>query len=205
LQNYLREQIYRRLKVLEKLGYIAELPEEQQEGLILLPRGDVASRIYGYEMQVTQLLFDGHFEQLNEDSINVLVMAIVNESKPDEYYQKLKGKNLKRILVNANAAIESIRSCEIRYKVEELIPVLDDKLSAAMLAWSEGCDFEELHQYTDISDGDIVRAFRSAIDLLRQMRRVLVGHEDLRAKISRCIAKINRDVVDAERQLRIGQ
>jgi superfamily II RNA helicase len=171
----------------------------------LLPRGDVAAKIYGYEMQVIQLLFGGHFEQLNEDAINVLVMAIVYESKPDEYYQKLKSKNLKRILVKANEAIEYIRTCEIRCKVEELIPVLDAKLSAAMLAWSKGCDFEELHQYTDISAGDIVRAFRSAIDLLRQMRRVLEGHEDLRDKISRCIAKINRDVVDAERQLRVEQ
>ncbi|HIE26756.1 TPA: DEAD/DEAH box helicase [Candidatus Poribacteria bacterium] len=232
LKNHLREQIHRRLQVLEKLGYIDEVPKGRagtkargnlefgvqdsesihsafriphSETRILLPRGDVASKIYGYEMQVTQLLFGGHFEQLNEDFINVLVMAIVHESKPDEYYQKLKSKNLKRMLIKANEEIERIRNCEIRCKVEELTPVLDDKLSVAMLAWSKGCDFEELHKYTDISDGDIVRAFRSAIDLLRQMRRVLEGHEDLRDRISRCIAKINRDVVDAERQLRVEQ
>ncbi|MBM3234920.1 DEAD/DEAH box helicase [Candidatus Poribacteria bacterium] len=230
LKNYLREQIYRRLKVLEELGYIDEVPEERQDGKmarwqdgkmaeglrnslppcplaplpssILLPRGSVASQIYGYEMQVTQLLFGGHFEQLDEDSLNVLVMAIVHESKPDEYYQKLKSKTLKKVLAKANEEIEYIRDCEARWNVEQLTPVLDDKLSAAMLAWSQGCDFEELHQYTDISDGDIVRAFRSAIDQLRQMRRALEEHEVLRDKISRCLAKINRDVVDAERQLR---
>jgi superfamily II RNA helicase len=213
LKNYLREQIYRRLKVLEELGYIDEVPEERvgietqllliPEGL--LPRGSVASKIYGYEMQVTQLLFGGHFEQLDEDSLNVLVMAIVHESKPDEYYQKIKSKVLKRIFVKANEEIERIRNCEARWNVEQLTPVLDDKLSAAMLAWSQGCDFEKLHQYTDISDGDIVRAFRSAIDQLRQMRRALEGHEALRDKMSRCIDKINRDVVDAERQLRVEQ
>jgi superfamily II RNA helicase len=213
LKNYLREQIYRRLKVLEELGYIDEVPEERvgietqllliPEGL--LPRGSVASKIYGYEMQVTQLLFGGHFEQLDEDSLNVLVMAIVHESKPDEYYQKIKSKVLKRIFVKANEEIERIRNCEARWNVEQLTPVLDDKLSAAMLAWSQGCDFEKLHQYTDISDGDIVRAFRSAIDQLRQMRRALEEHEALRDKISRCIDKINRDVVDAERQLRVEQ
>jgi superfamily II RNA helicase len=213
LKNYLREQIYRRLKVLEELGYIDEVPEERvgietqllliPEGL--LPRGSVASKIYGYEMQVTQLLFGGHFEQLDEDSLNVLVMAIVHESKPDEYYQKIKSKVLKKIFVKANEEIERIRNCEARWNVEQLTPVLDDKLSAAMLAWSQGCDFEKLHQYTDISDGDIVRAFRSAIDQLRQMRRALEGHEALRDKMSRCIDKINRDVVDAERQLRVEQ
>ena len=224
LKNYLHEQIYRRLRVLEELGYIDEVPRElssteaqfPQVGMeaqpvreppkaVLLPRGDVASKIYGYEMQVTQLLFGGHFEPLDEDSMNVLVMAIVHESKPDEYYQKLKSKILKRILAKANKELERIQTCETRWNVEELTPILDDKLSAAMLAWSQGCNFEELHQYTDISDGDIVRAFRSATDLLRQMRRALEDHEALRDKVSRCIAKINRDVVDAERQLRVEQ
>ena len=223
-KNYLREQIYRRLRVLEELGYIDEVPGElssmevpfPQVGMeaqplreppkaVPLPRGDVASKIYGYEMQVTQLLFGGHFEQLDEDSLNVLVMAIVHESKPDEYYQKIQSKILKRILIKANKELEHIQICETRWNVAELTPILDDKLSAAMLAWSQGCDFESLHQYTDISDGDIVRAFRSATDLLRQMRRALEGHEALRDKISHCIAKINRDVVDAERQLRVEQ
>jgi hypothetical protein len=37
------------------------------------------------------------------------------------------------------------------------------------------------------------------------MRRALEEHEALRDKISRCIDKINRDVVDAERQLRVEQ
>ena len=228
LKNYLREQIYRRLKVLEELGYIDKVPKDQalaeaqrnadfgiekrflnseirnpkSEIRILLPRGSVASKIYGYEMQVTQLLFGGHFEQLDEDFLNVLMMAIVHESKPDEYYQKIKSKTLKRIFVKANEEIERIRHCEAQWNVEQLTPVLDDKLSAAMLAWSQGCTFEELHRYTDISDGDIVRAFRSAIDQLRQMRRALEEHEALRDKISRCLAKINRNVVDAERQLR---
>jgi len=219
LKNYLREQIYRRFQVLEELGYIDEAPEKERpsteaqrdseslhsEFRFLLPRGNVASKIYGYEMQVTQLLFGGHFEQLNEDFLNVLVMAIVHESKPDESYRKLKIKTLKGILGKANKEIERIRTCEARLEVEELTPALDDKLCAAMLAWSQGCSFEELHQYIDISDGDIVRAFRSAIDLLRQMRRALEGHDALRNKVSNCIAKINRDVVDAERQLRVEQ
>lgn len=196
-ENYQREQIRRRLAVLEALGYI------DAEGL--LPRGEIASKIYGYEMQVTQLLFGGHLEPLDENALNVLVMAIVHESKPDEYYQKLKDKSLTRILLTANGEIERIRLCEKRCDIKELTPELDANLSTAMLAWSQGCEFDELHQYTEISDGDLVRAFRSAIDLLRQMRRAIEGHDALRDKISRCLARINRDVVDAERQLRVEQ
>ena len=74
-----------------------------------------------------------------------------------------------------------------------------------MLAWSQGCEFEELHKYADLADGDFVRSFRLVIDFLRQTRRAMAGHVTLLDKLDLCVAKINRDVVDAERQLRIRQ
>ena len=86
-----------------------------------------------------------------------------------------------------------------------MTPKLETRLSTAILAWSQGCEFEALQQYADLADGDFVRAFRLVIDLLRQMRRAMVGHTTLLDKLDRCLNKINRDVVDAERQLRIGQ
>ena len=74
-----------------------------------------------------------------------------------------------------------------------------------MLAWSRGCDFDKLERYARLDAGDFVRAFRLVIDQLRQIRRAMSGHTALVEKLNRCIGKINRDVVDAERQLRIGQ
>ena len=74
-----------------------------------------------------------------------------------------------------------------------------------MLEWSQGCDFEDLPQYADLADGDFVRSFRLVVDLLRQIRRAAAEMSSLGNKLSRSIDKINRDVVDAERQLRIGQ
>ena len=74
-----------------------------------------------------------------------------------------------------------------------------------MLAWSQGCDFDALEKYARLDAGDFVRSFRLVIDQLRQIRRAMGGHTVLVDKLNRCIGKINRDVVDAERQLRIGQ
>ncbi len=192
--TYQRAKISTRLKLLERLGYM-----DKSE---LLPRGKVAMQIYGYEMQITQLLFAGCLEDLNEDYLNVLAMAIVHESKPDEAGKKLKDKSLTKILLNASKEINRIQVIEERCKVDELTPSMNAKLSSAMLAWSQGCEFDELQKYTNLSDGDLVRTFRSAIDLLRQTRRASVDHPALRDKLLRCIMKINRDVVDAERQLR---
>ena len=67
IKNHPQQQIAARLKVLEELGYI----EDQS----VLPRGSTAASIYGYELQLTQLLFGGLFEQLTEDEINCLMVG----------------------------------------------------------------------------------------------------------------------------------
>lgn len=194
--NYQRDQISYRLRVLEELGYI--------EGEEILSRGKFASQIYGYEMQATQLMFAGYFDSLDENSINVLVMAIVHESKKSDKYKKLKDKGLRRIIRQADKEIRRVREYEESYDVDALTPILEPGLSQAMLAWSNGCEFEELSKYANLADGDFVRALRAATDLLRQIRRASGQNKSLKAKLSRCINKIQRDVVDAEKQLRIS-
>jgi len=194
--NYQREQMSYRLKVLEQIGYI----ENEQ----VLPRGKFASQIYGYEIQATQLMFAGYFDSLDEQSINVLVMAIVHESKKGDKYSKLKDKSLRKILRQADKELDIVRGYEKIHNVDEFTPPLEPGLSNAIIAWSNGCEFNELSKYASLADGDFVRSFRSTIDLLRQIRRASGANKGLRGKLSRCIEMLHRDVVDAERQLRVN-
>ncbi|MBD3182270.1 DEAD/DEAH box helicase [Candidatus Poribacteria bacterium] len=196
MKNYQEQQIKRRLELLQEIGYI------DNKGL--LPRGEVASQIYGYELQVTELLFDGYFHRLDPDLMNVLIMAIVFESKRDVWYSKMPKKIIKPLLSGPDRKISSIRKREGTLGIDTPIKELDGKLSSPLYEWSRGCDFEELVDYTDAPPGDLVRYFRLASDLLRQMRRVVERGDPLFSKIDICISKINRDVVDAERQLRVG-
>ncbi len=197
IENYQQEQIAARLNVLETLGYI--------ESKTLLPRGNTASHIYGYELQLTQLLFKGFFERLTEDEINCLMVAIVSEPRKDGYFKRLKDKRLLSILGAAWGEILDIQGLESELNVSEFVPLLELRLCSAMLAWSRGCQFDKLTDYAALDPGDFVRTFRLVIDQLRQIRRAMAGHTALTDKLDRCIGKINRDVVDAERQLRIGQ
>ena len=197
IESYHQEHIGARLNVLKSLGYI--------ESEALLPRGNTASHIYGYELQLTQLLYNGFFERMTEDEINCLMITIVSEPRKDGYFKKLKEKKMLSILGAATDEIMYIRKLEDKLNVTELVPYLETRLCTAMLAWSRGCSFDELPEYADIDDGDFVRSFRLVIDQLRQIRRSMTGHTTLTEKLNRCIGKINRDIVDAERQLRIGQ
>ena len=197
IENDPRRQIAARLKVLEELGYI--------EAQTLLPRGSTAAHIYGYEVQLTQLLFNGFFERLTEDEINCLMVAIVSEPRKDGYFKRLKDERLLDILYAVNSEIAFIQQLEAKHKVTEITPMLELRLCTAMLAWSSGCEFDQLEKYAHLDAGDFVRTFRLVIDQLRQIRRAMTAHTALVDKLNRCIEKINRDVVDAERQLRIGQ
>ena len=197
IENDPRRQIAARLKVLEELGYI--------ETQTLLPRGSAAAHIYGYELPLTQLLFSGFFERLTEDEINCLMVAIVSEPRKDGYFKPLKDDRFLDILYEVSSEISLIQYLEVQHNVTEVTPMLELRLCTAMLAWSRGCDFDMLEEYARIDAGDFVRTFRLVIDQLRQIRRAMTGHRTLIDKLNRCIGKINRDVVDAERQLRIGQ
>ena len=197
IESYHQEHIGARLNVLKELGYI--------DSEALLPRGNTAAHIYGYELQLTQLLYNGFFERMTEDEINCLMITIVSEPRKDGYFKKLKEKKMLSILGAATDEIMYIRKLEDKLNVTELVPYLKTRLCTAMLAWSRGCSFDELPEYADIDDGDFVRSFRLVIDQLRQIRRSMTGHTTLTEKLNRCIDKINRDIVDAERQLRIGQ
>ena len=197
IENHPRQQIAARLKVLKELGYA--------EAQTLLPRGSTAAHIYGYEVQLTQLLFSGLFERLTEDEINCLMVAIISEPRKDSYFKPLKNERLLEILYAVNSEISSIQHLEVKHNVTEITPMLELRLCTAMLAWSRGCEFDRLEKYAHVDAGDFVRTFRLVIDQLRQIRRAMAGHTVLVDKLNRCIEKINRDVVDAERQLRIGQ
>ena len=195
VRNYQRNEIKKRLEVLAKMGYI--------DGLELLPRAKLAAKISGYEIQATELFFDGYFHELESDSINVLVMAIVFESRKSDFYRRIKDRTIRSILAKADEKIEKFISVERGLGIQEGNRPLDPKFSSATYAWSEGCNFAELIQHTDASDGDIVRSFRSAIDLLRQLKRAVAEDVSLADKLGKCIAKINRDEVDAEKQLSV--
>lgn len=197
VEDYQRNQIAARLSVLETLGYI--------EDLELLPRGNTAADVYGYELQLTQLIFSGFLERLSEDEINCLIIAIVSEPRKDGYYKKIKDKRMLSILGAAMNEIADIQRVENQHDVSDLTPLLELHLCSAMRAWSRGCEFDDLPGYADLDAGDFVRSFRLVIDQLRQIRRAMPTHTALVDKLNRCIGKINRDVVDAERQLRIGQ
>lgn len=65
-----------------------------------------------------------------------------------------------------------------------------------------GTDFSKLGRYCNADEGALVRYFRMSIQILREVQYAPTTSTSLQAKIKKVIPIFNRDIVDAEKQLR---
>ena len=71
-------------------------------------------------------------------------------------------------------------------------------------AWAEGESFAVLESMGSMAAGDLVRVFRMTIQLLRQMFHAIPRGDPVQAVLREAIDRIDRDVVDAKKQLELG-
>lgn len=164
------------MRKLRRLGYITK-------NNILTARGRFASKIYADELLLTELLFSGAFSNLRETDINVLLGSIVYESRRQDRFDKNpKFRPLKLETKN-------------RIIVKRIRPKIMEKLDGIIRSWSNGCEFPHLMKKCNLQEGDLIRLFRQIIDRLQQIKK---AESQLTDKLTRCIKRIDRDVVKIE-------
>ncbi|NUM34275.1 MAG: DEAD/DEAH box helicase [Candidatus Brocadiae bacterium] len=186
--------VKKKLTLLQSLGYL------NSGGLT--SKGRFACFVNGYEIQLTELFFSGYFEEQNETDLFIILVSLVFESKKVygrkpktlKMFQKLEKELVKRI--------QPAQSMEAMLGLKEDIRLPDFGLALASQAWAQGKIFTSLPQYTNISPGDIIRNFRQAIQLCRQLYKVCHGYKAFTNLLDRCLMTVNRDEVNALAQLK---
>ena len=182
-----------RVNVLREAGYIGS------DGL--LPRGKIAQRINGYEIQVAELLFGGVLEQMDIYQLAATFTALIyEERRRSEGGQKDEGPLMK----SANKAVRRFRDIEFDAGVAHPVKEPDWGIAAAVDCWSKGGTVEDLERLTRGDAGDVVRNLRMAIQMMRQVAIQVGKGESLANRLEEAIVAINRDVVDAKRQFELG-
>jgi superfamily II RNA helicase len=160
---------------LEHMGYI-------EEGRIL-PRGEIARQIYVQELLVTELIFSGILEQLDDDQLNALISCVDYESKRNDYFNKLEQMDFSAVKEIA-AYVQSVCGAEsVRF---------DHRPAVITYFWSKGLVLRDIQQLCTLDEGDIIAVFRRTIDLLRQMREA-VDDQLFKERLSACMKKLDRD------------
>ena len=190
-------RILRKLNVLEESGYL-------DPDLGLMPRAKIARQINGYEIQIAELLFQGVLDDLNPPELAAVFTSLVYEERRADQMLTTPNKRMREVTRQVDKAVRRFTSIEAANGFEERIKLPDFGLYPAALAWAEGIDFEEMEHYTTAIGGDIVRSLRMAIQMLRQAQHSLDKDYPLYHNLELARISINRDVVDAKRQLELG-
>jgi superfamily II RNA helicase len=186
-----------RLAMLAELGYI-------DADDALTGRGRIARLINGYEVQVTELLFSGLIENLGPTDLATVFVGLSYEERRrggGGFVQARFAGTLRREVSRFLARLAT-RESELGIPTPMKLP--DWGLSPAVAAWCAGGDFESLEDVVEIPAGDLCRNFRMAVQLMRQVRRAIDPSWDLGDRLSDAVAALDRDEVDARRQLELG-
>lgn len=145
-------------------------------------------------------------DELDERRLAALLLGAVYEPRVDETTSPPKDKRLHELRDDAYAIISRWRTLEWEAGLADLTKEPHFGLSAVLEAWWDGDALSQVRQLTTASEGDIVRCLRLVLQYARQIKKALGEHEHaLRKKLQAVMDAVNRDEVDARRQLELGQ
>ena len=189
------ELMERKLDLLESMGYITRTS--------LTPKGEFGAWVYGYELLLTELYSAGRFAELDALALATLVAAIVYEPRPRMGPPK-SSRVSKRLAELCREPLARIHKEETRFRIAQKTKAPAFHLAHAVDAWMSKAPFDRLTKLCDVDEGEIVRYFRMSVQLLRELSESPAADEQLRATAQKAFYRINRDVIDAEAQLRLG-
>ncbi|MDD5128801.1 MAG: DEAD/DEAH box helicase [Candidatus Omnitrophica bacterium] len=185
-----------KLRLLKDLNYI-------HEGK-LTEKGKFAKTVYGYELVLAELYDQNILEQLDEFGLGVVASAVVFEPRKNQRMPTGISKSSRELKRTCEETYDRIKDKERRYKIYPFSKLPYFHLCSSIEAWLRGTNFDRTLQMTDCDEGEVVRYFRMSVQVLREISQAPIASYLLKDKIKETIRVINRDIVDAEKQLREG-
>jgi len=169
----------------------------------LTRKGQITAKINGYEIACTEAYESGLLGRCDAVEAAMLFASIAYEARPaDECDPPVRG--LRKILGPFRDRVAQFRDTERWAGVVNEVRLPEPLITGVAEAWAEGERFEVLESMCTMAPGDIVRIFRMTIQLLRQMFHAIPRGDPIQEVLKEAITRIDRDVVDAKRQLELG-
>uniref|UniRef100_A0A1J3ESM8 RNA helicase n=1 Tax=Noccaea caerulescens TaxID=107243 RepID=A0A1J3ESM8_NOCCA len=195
LQKF-RDELRNRSRVLKKLGHI------DGDGVVQL-KGRAACLIdTGDELLVTELMFNGTFNDLDHHQVAALASCFIPVDKSNEQVNLRNEltKPLQQLQDSARKIAEIQHECKLEINVEEYVEsTIRPFLMDVIYSWSKGASFAEIIQMTDIFEGSIIRSARRLDEFLNQLRAAAdaVGESSLESKFAAASESLRRGIMFA--------
>jgi superfamily II RNA helicase len=183
-----------RLEVLEAFDYVARGA--------LTRKGRMTAKMSGYEIACAEAYETGVLARVDAVEAVMLVASLVHEARPaDEADPATRKVGFLDPLVRR---MGKVRDAERARGIVDPIRLPDPLVLGLAQAWAEGEDFAVLESMCSLAAGDLVRIFRMTVQMLRQILHAVPHGDPVQAVVSEAVTRIDRDVVDAKRQLELG-
>lgn len=176
--------------VLKEYGYIQnDYPTE---------KGKTTSQIRSEnELYLAEIIFSGVLENLTPSQLAGVICALTTEELRIEIpyipFSEPVRKTLNQIR-NIKRKLEKVQS---KYDTEAPL-YINPYFSSLIELWVEGAEWETVSEQIEIGEGDIVRAFKRVVDVLRQLTTIDNIPETLVFTAREAIEKIQRPPVDVD-------
>jgi superfamily II RNA helicase len=167
-------------------------------------KGEVAALVNGFELPVAELLESGLLDWLDEAQLAVVFASLVFEERKNDLYRRLPPNVLGPHRADVEQVVGRLVLAEKELGLPASIRPPNFKIGAVVAAWCRGAGFDELRDLTTTPNGDLVRVMRLTVQVLRQLRSALPPRSPLALQLDRARELLNRDEVDAARQLSLG-
>jgi superfamily II RNA helicase len=143
-------------------------------------------------------------ENVPARGLALIAVAMIYEERRAAQRAYLPHKVFGQLRADVDAVIGDLCQAEATYGIGPAMKRADWGLTQATLEWFGGASMDDLEENLEVNAGDVCRVLRMAIQLLRNVRRSIDKKWDLAAKLEEAAMALNRDEVDARRQLELG-
>ncbi|KAK8959177.1 hypothetical protein KSP40_PGU016018 [Platanthera guangdongensis] len=191
-----RDELKNRSRVLKMLGHI------DADGVVQL-KGRAACLIdTGDELLVTELMFNGTFNDLDPQQLAALASCFIPGDKSNDqiHLRTELAKPLQQLQDSSRKIAEIQRECKLDINVEEYVEsTVRPYLMDVIYCWSKGATFAEVIEMTDIFEGSIIRLARRLDEFLNQLKAAAhaVGEVNLEEKFEAGSASLRRGIMFA--------
>ncbi|MBI2062037.1 MAG: DEAD/DEAH box helicase [Nitrospirae bacterium] len=194
--GFAEREVKQRLRLLETLGYI--------KGGIVTRKGEFASRLYGFEMTLSEAFHQGNLKRISGEEIAVLACSIAYEGDQDMTRFRLPpGVPFRKEFKNVWGIADDLRRLEYSLRIFPPVRLLDFGMGPALYTWMNTGDFQTAALKSERDPGDLVRVFRLTVQILRDLKEACDDSE-LRERMGHAISRISRGVVDPKAELLAG-
>ncbi|KAG2211896.1 hypothetical protein INT47_004583 [Mucor saturninus] len=189
------EELKNRKRVMRRLGFTT--PSDVVE-----MKGRVACEIStGDELLLTEMMFQGVFNDLSVDQAVALLSCFVFDEKVETKakLQEELSAPLRLMQETARRIVKVSNECKMNMEEQTYVDKFKPELMDVVFAWCQGAKFYQICKMTEVYEGSLIRIFRRLEELLRQMCAAAksIGNSELENKFSEGINRIHRDIIFA--------